>query len=177
MFLLSCLSCFSLASFPPIVLSSLLMEFINLESISPKTTSPALVTLCFPDNNKSWILSKDLFLWVAVLFSTTVFHAGKIASIFLSNSLEVCWARFRSADLIPSCFLSISKNSWVFPLLALKPEAILSNSLSILLSANLSSLPLVASFLSVCVVPPRTPVNNAPSVPNLTLLINSLAAS
>ena len=41
----------------------------------------------------------------------------------------------------------------------------------------LNSLPLVASFLIVFPAPPKTPTNNAPSVPNLTLLINSLSGS
>ena len=82
-----------------------------------------------------------------------------------------------SAALSPIEVLSRSKNSCVLPLRALNPDAILSINLSSLEFATSNCLFLFVSFLTSVPVPPITPVNNAPSKPNLTLFNNSLVAS
>ena len=82
-----------------------------------------------------------------------------------------------SADLSPILVLSISKNSWVLPLLALNPDAILSMNLSILSFESVMFLFLFVNFLITLPVPAITPVNNAPSVPNLTLFNKSVNGS
>ena len=97
--------------------------------------------------------------------------------MFLSNDCDTCFAKFTSADLTPTCCLSISKNSCGLLPLALAVPAALSKNLSILELEYLKSLPLLDKVLIVEPTPPISPVNNAPSVPNLTLLINSLAGS
>ena len=53
----------------------------------------------------------------------------------------------------------------------------MSINLSIFELEYLNSFPLLANAFIVVPPPPMTPVNNAPSVPNLTLLINSLSGS
>ena len=71
----------------------------------------------------------------------------------------------------------MSKNSGVLPLLDLNFSATLSIHLSIPELATSNCLFLLANFLITLPVPPRIPVNNAPSVPNLTLFNISVAAS
>ena len=102
---------------------------------------------------------------------------GKILSINLSVSLDIFLASTVSAPRCPVDALSISKNSAVFPLLALNFPATLSINLSILLLAMSNFLPRPASLITVEPIPPITPVNKAPSVPNLTLFNKSLTAS
>ena len=97
--------------------------------------------------------------------------------MFLSKSLDTFLAKFTSADLVPICLLSTSKNSCVLPPLARSFDAALSKNLSILLLENLNSLPLCDNCFMVEPTPPIRPVNNAPSVPNLILFINSLFGS
>ena len=82
-----------------------------------------------------------------------------------------------SAALSPIEVLSMSKNSGVLPLLALNPDAILSINLSSLEFATSNCLFLFVSFLTSVPVPPITPVNSAPSKPNLTLFNSYLVAS
>jgi len=84
-------------------------------SILWKVTLPASSSVGSPDNNKSFSLFNVSFLCLAVCLFATVLHAGKIASMFVSKSLETCLANSKSNDLLPICCLSISKNSWVFP--------------------------------------------------------------
>jgi len=118
-----------------------------------------------------------LFLSLAATLLPMVLHAGKTASIFVSNSLDTFLARSASAPLLPICPVSSSKNSGVLALLDLNHEATLSiqpSSLSLLISNFLF---LFVSLPIVFPTPPITPVKSAPSVPNLTLFNISLAAS
>ena len=106
-----------------------------------------------------------------------VLHAGKTASIFLSNSLDTFLALKASAPLLPICPVSSSKNSGVFALLDLNHDATLSiqpSSSSLLISNFLF---LFVSLPIVFPTPPITPVKSAHSVPNLTLFNISRAAS
>jgi hypothetical protein len=82
-----------------------------------------------------------------------------------------------SAALSPTEVLSISKNSWVLPLRALNPDAILSINASNLEFATSNCLFRSVNLLTTLPAPPMTPVNSAPSTPNLTLFNNSLVGS
>ena len=104
-------------------------------------------------------------------------NGGNILSIAISSSLDIFFAFTASADLSPILVLSISKNSWVLPLLALNPCAILSINLSILSFESVMFLFRSVSLLITLPVPAITPVNNAPSVPNLTLFNKSVNGS
>ena len=118
-----------------------------------------------------------MFLSLAATLLPIVLHAGKTASIFLSNSLDTFLALKASAPLLPICPVSSSKNSGVFALLDLNHDATLSiqpSSSSLLISNFLF---LFVSLPIVFPTPPITPVKSAPSVPNLTLFNISRAAS
>ena len=82
-----------------------------------------------------------------------------------------------SAALSPTDVLSISKNSCVLPLRALNPDAILSINASSLEFATSNCLFRSVNLLTNLPVPPISPVNNAPSVPNLILFNSSLVGS
>ena len=82
-----------------------------------------------------------------------------------------------SAPLIPLEALSISNISGVLSLRALNFPAALSINRSILLLAMSNFSPRPANLLTVEPIPPMTPVNKAPSVPNLTRFNKSLTAS
>ena len=133
--------------------------------------------LGLPDNNKSLTSAKNLFLFAALCLLKIVLIGGNNLSTLISISLDVFLAAAASPALKPICSLSIWKNSGVLSPLALILPATLSIHLSILLLLISNFLFLCATFLIPAPTPPRIPVNNAPSVPNLTLFNSSLPGS
>ena len=118
-----------------------------------------------------------MFLSLLVALLAMVLHGAKTASIFSSNDLDIFLAKFASPPLKPMCLPSASKNSGVLALLDLNHPAALSIHRSSLELCKSNFLFLLVSLPIVFPTPPRTPVNSAPSVPNLTLFNISLAAS
>ena len=92
-------------------------------------------------------------------------------------SLDIFLARTVSAPLIPFDSLTSANASGVHALLALNFSANLSMNRSNLLLAVFSFPFRPVNFLIVEPIPPTTPVNMAPSVPNLTRFNKSLTAS
>ena len=145
-------------------------------SILPNVATPASSSSALPDNNASLTTFKKLVLSAAVCLLNTVRIGGNIASIFTSSSLDIVLATLASAALAPIDPLSMSKNSCVLPLRALNLDATLSIHLSNWELATSSFLFLSVNFFITVPAPLIAPVNNAPSVPNLTLFNISLTA-
>ena len=171
-----CIAASSIAPNPALVLAVAASK-PSCPATFPAASTSSSVNSALPDSNASLTSFKNIFLSFAVPLLNTVRIAGNILSMSISKSLDKFLATLASAALKPIDSLSILNCSAVLPLLALK--------LAMVLSIHLSNFELATSkflFLLVILpislpVPPRIPVNNAPSVPNLILFNISLEAS
>ena len=102
---------------------------------------------------------------------------GNIPSIFKFKSLTILCAFLISALFKPMVCLSGLKYCVPFLPAGVNPFLKKSNVLSIALSASDNASSLLTNAFNVLLVAPTIPVNKAPSVPNLILLIISLAGS
>ena len=69
------------------------LNFFLLGSKNSNCTLPFLPIVGLPVNSKSFTSSKNIFLFFADCALATVLHAGKTASINLSVSLDMFFAR------------------------------------------------------------------------------------
>ena len=134
----------------------------------------------FSLDNKTWFISlrSSFLLASTVLSPIALLKNGNSLLIALSRFLTAVSDAFKSPASKPILFLPAKNCSWVSLPLARKGLDIhfsihLFNAPSVALPALVASL----NFFIPKPTPPNTPVNNAPSVPNLILFNISLPGS